>query len=100
MTLHIKTCQTHIQFKASKNLLCETVEIHYLQSTGEPNTITRIHILDYISLFFQHYEHVALPIWLLNCDAPEELGIAQYCVAGLMYVAQDLWVQKGLCKLL
>ena len=36
-----------------------------------------------------------LPVWFLNCTEPDELGVAQYCVPAVTYVARDLWTVKG-----
>ena len=36
-----------------------------------------------------------LPVWLLNCDAPSELGVMQYCVPALMYIAMDSAIHPG-----
>jgi hypothetical protein len=43
----------------------------------------------------QHFEHVILPVWLLNCSSADGLGVAQYCVPALMYIAQNEWIDEG-----
>ena len=44
---------------------------------------------------WQDLERVVLPVWMLNCSEPDELGIAQYCVAALTYVAKNQCTQQG-----
>ena len=36
-----------------------------------------------------------LPVWMCNCDQPDEYSVAQYCVPALCYIAQDQYTQKG-----
>ena len=43
----------------------------------------------------QHYEHVMLPVWMCNCEQPDDYGVAQYCVPALVYIAQDKYTHKG-----
>ena len=74
-------------------------------------------LLIFLNDYFQHFQHVVLPIWLLNsqtCDTtppvddifaeketPEsddhtdDLGIAQYRVAALLYIGQDQYIEKS-----
>ncbi|XP_022101027.1 uncharacterized protein LOC110984804 [Acanthaster planci] len=37
------------------------------------------------------YTKAVFPVWMMNCAEPDELGVAQYCIPALMYVAQDKW---------
>ncbi|XP_033642970.1 uncharacterized protein LOC117303038 [Asterias rubens] len=39
----------------------------------------------------EFYTKAVLPVWMSNCATPDELGVAQYCIPALMYVAQDKW---------
>ena len=49
----------------------------------------------YLSSSRQHFEHIMLPVWMINCLEPDEYGVAQYCVPALMYIAQDEWTSPG-----
>ncbi|XP_067661023.1 uncharacterized protein [Haliotis asinina] len=42
----------------------------------------------------QHYCHVVLPVWMSNTSDPDKLGVAQYCVPAIIYIAQDQWVDR------
>ncbi|XP_046547907.1 LOW QUALITY PROTEIN: uncharacterized protein LOC124257808 [Haliotis rubra] len=42
----------------------------------------------------QHYCHVVLPVWMSNTTDPDKLGVAQYCVPAVIYIAQDQWVDR------
>ena len=33
--------------------------------------------------------HIVVPVWLLNCEESTDLGVAQYCVPAVAYVAKD-----------
>ncbi|KAI0239021.1 hypothetical protein LSAT2_010223 [Lamellibrachia satsuma] len=46
-------------------------------------------VLDKCVGFPENLERIVLPVWMLNCAEPDDLGIAQYCVAALTYVAKD-----------
>lgn len=35
-----------------------------------------------------------LPVWMTN-SLEGELGVAQYCVPAVMYIAQQKWIAKG-----
>ncbi|XP_038045613.1 uncharacterized protein LOC119720130 [Patiria miniata] len=37
------------------------------------------------------YTKAMFPVWMMNCAEPNELGVAQYCIPALTYVAQDKW---------
>jgi hypothetical protein len=39
----------------------------------------------------EHFEHIMLPVWMINCYEPDDYGVAQYCIPALMYIAQDDW---------
>ena len=41
-----------------------------------------------------------LPVWMCNCDEPDDYGVAQYCVPALVYVAQDNYTHKGMVNTL
>ena len=41
-----------------------------------------------------------LPVWFLNCTEPDELGVAQYCIPAVTYVARDAWTLSGEKRLL
>ncbi|XP_077987040.1 uncharacterized protein LOC144441359 [Glandiceps talaboti] len=49
--------------------------------------------LDKFMGYPEHYTRIVLPVWMMNCRQPNELGIAQYCVPAVIYVAQDRWTQ-------
>ena len=38
---------------------------------------------------FQDCVHIVVPVWLLNCEESTDLGVAQYCVPAVAYVAKD-----------
>lgn len=46
-------------------------------------------------LALQHYEHLMLPVWMMNSKESNEFGVAQYCVPAVMYIAQQEWIAKG-----
>ncbi|XP_072176456.1 uncharacterized protein [Diadema setosum] len=39
----------------------------------------------------EFYTKIVLPVWMLNCTDPNEMGVAQYCIPAVMYIAQDKW---------
>ncbi|PIK37935.1 hypothetical protein BSL78_25225 [Apostichopus japonicus] len=42
---------------------------------------------------------VVLPVWMINCMEPDKLGVAQYCVPAVLYIARDTWVHsEPLCN--
>ena len=43
----------------------------------------------------QFYIKTMLPVWMVNCSDPNEVGVAQYCIPAVVYVAQDKWTHKG-----
>ncbi|XP_070582003.1 titin homolog isoform X2 [Ptychodera flava] len=53
--------------------------------------------LDRFMGYPEHYTRVMLPVWMINCCSPSDLGIAQYCVPAVMYVAQDKWTHDDDC---
>ncbi|XP_041370233.1 uncharacterized protein LOC121384077 [Gigantopelta aegis] len=55
-----------------------------------------VQVLDKCIGYPEHYEHVMIPVWMSNCRDPDVLGVAQYCVPALTYIAQDKWTEKGL----
>jgi len=36
-----------------------------------------------------------LPVWLSNSSDPDNMGVAQYCVPALTYIAQQQWTETG-----
>ncbi|WAR30495.1 LOW QUALITY PROTEIN: hypothetical protein MAR_033037 [Mya arenaria] len=52
-----------------------------------------LRILDSRVGYPQHYEHVMLPVWMSNSKEPDSMGVAQYCVPALMYIAQQNWTE-------
>lgn len=36
-----------------------------------------------------------LPVWMTNSLEGDKLGVAQYCVPAVMYIAQQKWIGKG-----
>ncbi|XP_041480806.1 uncharacterized protein LOC121428316 [Lytechinus variegatus] len=39
----------------------------------------------------EFYTKIVLPVWMVNCPDPNQLGVAQYCIPAVMYIAQDKW---------
>ncbi|XP_071481714.1 uncharacterized protein [Diadema antillarum] len=39
----------------------------------------------------EFYTKIVLPVWMLNCTDPNKMGVAQYCIPAVMYIAQDRW---------
>ncbi|XP_060555277.1 uncharacterized protein LOC132716115 isoform X2 [Ruditapes philippinarum] len=56
-------------------------------------TQQELKILDQCVGYPQHYEHLVLPVWLSNSLEPDNLGVAQYCVPALTYIAQNKWTE-------
>ena len=49
-----------------------------------------------MSLFrFQYVEKLVLPVWFCNCPDADGLGVAQHCVAAIVYIARDEWTKEG-----
>ena len=58
--------------------------------------VRKTHIrFSFLFRVLQHYEHVMLPVWMCNCDQPDDYGVAQYCIPALVYIAQDNYTHKG-----
>ena len=45
--------------------------------------------------YFQHYEHLVLPVWFSNSRDPDQYGVCQYCVPALTFIAQNQWTETG-----
>ncbi|KAH3800386.1 hypothetical protein DPMN_154019 [Dreissena polymorpha] len=41
----------------------------------------------------QHYAHVVLPVWLSNSADVDAVGVSQYCVPALTFIAQQHWTE-------
>ncbi|XP_052224239.1 uncharacterized protein LOC127839887 [Dreissena polymorpha] len=41
----------------------------------------------------QHYAHVVLPVWLSNSANVDAVGVSQYCVPALTFIAQQHWTE-------
>lgn len=39
-----------------------------------------------------------LPVWMTNSTEGDKLGVAQYCVPAVMYIAQQKWIAKGMSE--
>ncbi|XP_071948392.1 uncharacterized protein [Antedon mediterranea] len=39
----------------------------------------------------QFFSRVTFPVWMINSNDPDALGIAQYCIPAVMYIATDKW---------
>ncbi|XP_013386410.1 uncharacterized protein LOC106155919 isoform X2 [Lingula anatina] len=63
---------------------------------GVVYTITQseLALLDQCTGYPEHYEHVMVPVWMCNSSDPSTLGVAQYCVPAVTYVAQDKWITR------
>ncbi|EDO44236.1 predicted protein [Nematostella vectensis] len=58
-------------------------------------TITQAEIamLDNCMGFPKFYTRIVVPVWMANSYQPSELGVAQYCVPAVAYVAEQDWVE-------
>ncbi|KAJ8039415.1 hypothetical protein HOLleu_17130 [Holothuria leucospilota] len=62
-------------------------------------TLDQLSLLDGIVGFPKFCIKVVLPVWMLNCKEPTELGVAQYCVPAVMYIARDEWTHnEAICN--
>ncbi|CAL1534306.1 unnamed protein product [Lymnaea stagnalis] len=52
-------------------------------------TAVQLERLDTFMGYPQLYEHVVLPVWMSNCPSPDDLGVAQYCIPAVTYIAQN-----------
>ncbi|XP_066293696.1 uncharacterized protein [Branchiostoma lanceolatum] len=59
-------------------------------------TQDQLSVLDSHMGYPQHYAKAVLPVWVSNCADPTALGVAQYCVPAVMYIAQDEWTEETL----
>ncbi|KAI8518508.1 hypothetical protein Bbelb_045250 [Branchiostoma belcheri] len=57
-------------------------------------TQDQLSVLDSHMGYPQHYAKAVLPVWVSNCADPTALGVAQYCVPAVMYIAQDEWTEE------
>ncbi|XP_078604259.1 uncharacterized protein LOC144878002 isoform X2 [Branchiostoma floridae x Branchiostoma japonicum] len=57
-------------------------------------TQEQLSVLDSHMGYPQHYAKAVLPVWVSNCADPTALGVAQFCVPAVMYIAQDEWTEE------
>lgn len=62
-------------------------------------TPQELELLDKFVGYPEHYEHLMLPVWMTNSLEGDKLGVAQYCVPAVMYIAQQKWIAKDNEKL-
>ncbi|KAK3088094.1 hypothetical protein FSP39_014597 [Pinctada imbricata] len=62
-------------------------------------TPEELSMLDKFVGYPEHYEHLMLPVWMMNSKDPDQFGVAQWCVPAVTYIAQDNWIQKDDVKL-
>ncbi|XP_056011493.1 uncharacterized protein LOC125679536 isoform X3 [Ostrea edulis] len=62
-------------------------------------TPQELELLDKFVGYPKHYEHLMLPVWMMNSKESDEFGVAQYCVPAVMYIAQQEWIAKDEEKL-
>ncbi|XP_061164129.1 uncharacterized protein LOC133173191 isoform X2 [Saccostrea echinata] len=62
-------------------------------------TPQELELLDKFVGYPKHYEHLMLPVWMMNSTDTDKLGVAQYCVPAVMYIAQQEWIAKDEEKL-
>ncbi|XP_022328128.2 uncharacterized protein LOC111127310 isoform X3 [Crassostrea virginica] len=62
-------------------------------------TPSELELLDKFVGYPEHYEHLMLPVWMTNSTEGDKLGVAQYCVPAVMYIAQQKWIAKDNEKL-
>ncbi|KAJ8321201.1 hypothetical protein KUTeg_001243 [Tegillarca granosa] len=55
-------------------------------------TSQELELLDKHVGYPEHYEHLVLPVWLMNSSDPDEYSVAQYCVPAVTYIAQEQWI--------
>ncbi|KAL4218620.1 hypothetical protein ACF0H5_021210 [Mactra antiquata] len=56
-------------------------------------TQQELNVLDKCVGYPEHYQHLMLPVWLSNSSNPDSLGVAQYCVPALTFIAQNKWTE-------